>query len=259
MMSMSSESIFSTTWNDASESDVSYSGLSVTALVAFFLGIASFLVFMSVWFCFIGVIGILLSLAAVWMIRRAEGALSGSTFAHLGLCFSIVSLVAVSVLWPTYHYGVRKEADRFFRIWFDALRNDNIPLAKGLSSPYWERSGIPDPNDEEARKKWWTDQYENKFAHRSIHQYTDDKLVRVLLALGEKATVTYYKTRSVSTGDDKDTVETLYAVGFPGEDGKTQTFFVRMVGDRRFPRGDIKSAGWSLAKNPEFTLPAEFK
>lgn len=256
---MSSGSLFSTTWNDASESDVSYSRVSVTALIALFFGLASFLVFMSVWFCFLGILGILLSLAAVGMIRRGDGTLTGLTPAYSGLCLSIVSLVAVSVLWPTYHYGVRKEADRFFRIWFEALRNDNIPMARGLASPYWERPNVPDPNDEEARKEWWTDNYENIHAHRSIHQYTDDKLVRILLALGEKATVTYYKTTAVTTDDDKDTVEALYAVSYPGEDGKTRTFFVRMTGNRRFPKGDVKSAGWSLVKNPEFVLPEEFK
>lgn len=256
---MSSESLFSTSWNDASESDVSYSRLSVTALIALFFGLASFLVFMTVWFCFLGAIGILLSLVAVWMIRRSDGTLTGLTPAYSGLCLSIVSLVAVTVLWPTYHYGVRKEADRFFRIWFEAMRDDNIPLAKGLTSAYWERPGIPAPNDEEGRKQWWTKQYEEKFAHRAIHNYTDDKLVRTMLDLGKKATVTYYKTTSVSTGESKDTVEALYAVSYPGEDGKTQTFFVRMIGQRQFPGGDVKSAGWSLAKNPEFVLPDEFK
>lgn len=241
------------TWNDSPEEDVSYSRLSLWAILAFLFGLGSFLAFFSLWFCFIGAIGIPVALAAIFLIRRSEGSLTGLRFAQSGLSLSIISLVAVSVLWPTYQYGIRREADRFFRIWFQAMRDDNIPLAKGLASSYWRRPSVDDP------EKWWSDHYSEKFAHRGIHLYVEDKLVRVMLALGDRATVTYYKTLSIATGDEKDTAVMLYAVTYPAADGKTETFFVKMTGERVFPTGDVKSAGWNLTKNPEFTLPGAFQ
>jgi hypothetical protein len=247
------QSFSSSVWNDASEEDVLYTRLSVPALLAAVFGMASFLTFMTPWFFFLGVLGILLSFFAIRSIGKAEGSLTGLRFAQLGLCSSLVSLVAVAVLWPSYQYGVRLEADRFFRIWFDALQHNNIPLAKGLTSPYWERPASDKAED------WWKKQYENNFAHKSIHTYTENKLIRVLLALGDKANVSYYKTLSVTTGDEKDTVVTLYAVSYPNENGKTETFFVKMTAKREFPRGDIKSAGWALEGIPTVTVPDELK
>ncbi|MDR2116628.1 MAG: hypothetical protein LBP87_09650 [Planctomycetaceae bacterium] len=247
------QSLFSSTWNDASEEDVMYTRLSIPALLALIFGLTSFLVFMTPWFFFLSILGIFLSFVAIISIGKAEGGLTGLRFAQLGLCSSIISLTAVAILWPSYQYGVRLEADRFFRIWFDALQHDNIPLAKGLTSPYWERPASDKPEE------WWKKQYENNFLHKSIHSYTDNKLIRVLLALGDKAKVSYYKTLSVTTSDEKDTVVTLYAVSFPNDNGETETFFVKMIGKRSFPSGDIKSAGWALEGIPTVVVPDELK
>jgi hypothetical protein len=247
------QSLFSSTWNDASEEDVLYTRLSIPALLAAMFGVASFLIFMTPWFFFISVLGMFFSFIAIRSIRKAEGSLIGLRFAHFGLCSSIVSLTAVAILWPTYQYGVRLEADRFFRVWFDALRNNNIPLAKELTFPYWERP------DSDKPEEWWKKQYENNFLHQSIHSYTDNKLIRVLLALGDKAKVSYYKTLVVTTSDARDTVVTVYAVSFPNDNGQTETFFVKMIGKRLFPSGDIKSAGWALVGVPTLIVPDELK
>ncbi|GHT34514.1 hypothetical protein FACS189427_01970 [Planctomycetales bacterium] len=252
------ESIFdNTAWNKADE-EASYTRLSVLAVLAFIFGLLSFLDFFSFWFAFIGVAGIVLSFAAVWNINRSEGALTGLSFAQLGLACSIISFTAVLVLWPAYHYGIRKEADRFFRLWFQIYTDNSIPvekkipLAMGMNSLYWSRPIMDD------LEKWWTTQYDNKFAHHAVHQHLDNKLVRVMLELKNKAEVSYYKTLSVNTTDEKDTVETVYAVTFPADNGEKKTFFLKMTGERRFPSGDVKSAGWTLAKMPEIFTP-EFK
>jgi hypothetical protein len=252
------ESIFTNTadsaWSNADEG-ASYTRLSVLAVLAFIFGLLSFLDFFSFWFAFLGVIGILLSFAAVWTINRSEGALTGLTLAQLGLACSIISFIAVLVLWPAYHYGIRKEADRFFRLWFQIYADDSIPaekkipLAMGMNSLYWSR---PVTDDIE---KWWTTQYGSTFAHHAVHQHIENKLVRVMLALKSKAEVSYYKTLSVNTTDEKDTVVSVYAVTFPAENGEKETFFLKMSGERRFPSGDVKSAGWTLTKMPEIYNP----
>lgn len=249
----SSESLFSNTWNDASEMDAVYTKPSVLAIIAFLFGLASFLVFFSIWLVFFGILGILFSLIAVFVINRSDGVLSGLKIAQCGLAFSIISLIAVSSFWPAYHFSVRKEADRFFRIWFDALREENIPLAKGMSTAYWSRPSTENP------EKWWKDHYENHFAHRDIHKYVENSLVRTLLALGDKARVSFYQTQGIYTADEKDTVVNIYAVSYPVVGGKTETFFVKMIGERMFPDKDVKSAGWLLSKQPELIIPDELK
>lgn len=248
-----SESLFSQSWNDASEEDVSYTRMSILALISLFFGIGSFLIYCSFWFGFIGLIGIVIALLAIILIRRSEGTVTGIVTAQTGLCLSLVSLISVALFWPCYQYGVQREADQFFRIWFAAAQNDNMPLAKGLTSPYWERPGVDD------QEKWWKEQYANKFAHQSIHNYVENRLTRTMFSFGKNAKVSYYKTLSATSAGDRDDVVNVYAVSVPSEKGNPETFFVKMSGERSYPKGDVKSAGWKLTKEPEFYLPPEFE
>ena len=252
---MSSDSIFKANWNDASEGETSYTRLCVSALVSAFFGLGTFLVFFTPWFFFLGVVAILLSLFALWAIRQAEGLLTGTVLAYFGLCSATVALVSVAVFWGAYQYGLRRQADQFFRLWFAAVQQGDIPRAKEYQSIYSSRSKAA--NAEE----WWKSQYEEKYAHRAVHQYVEDKLVRVLTALGNKAKVTYYGTLSVESERVVDTVVSVYAVSFPTEWGTTETFFVKIAGKRLYPAesSNFKAAGWRLEGMPAFYLPDEYK
>jgi len=252
---MSSDSIFKTSWNDASEAEPSYTRLCVPALLSVFFGLGTFLVYFTPWLFFLGIIAILLSLFALWTIRRAEGTLTGTPFAYFGLCCAIVGLVSVTVFWAAYQYGVRREADQFFRLWFAAVQAGDIPQAKEYRTTYNYRSKAA------SAEEWWKKQYEEKYAHRAVHQYVEDKLIRTLMALGDKATISYYKTLTIDSGRESDTVAAIYAVTFPAESGNTETFFVHIGGKRSYPPGtsDFKAAGWNIEGTPAFYLPDEFK
>ena len=252
---MNSDSIFDTNWNDASEEGIAYSRPAVSALVSAVLGLAAFLVFFSWLFFFIGVIAVLLSFFALWTIRNAEGILTGKVFAYTGLCTALTALTAVTVFWSAYHHGLRREAGQFFRMWFVAVQEGDIPRAKEYQSIYPYRSSAA--NAEE----WWETQYAGRFSHRAVHQFVEDELIRVLMALGGKARVTYYKTLEITTGKEEDRVESVFAVTFPAESGRTETFFVRINGIRTYPYGlpDFKAAGWRIEEPPAFYLPDEFK
>ena len=78
------------------------------------------------------------------------------------------------------------------------------------------------------------------------------------MALGSTAKATYYKTLECYSDESKDHVTAVYAVTYPGADQKPETFFVKMKGVRRFPRGDVKSAGWELEGSPVLFVPEEF-
>ena len=252
---MNSDSIFKTSWNDASEIDTSYTRLSVSALLSVFFGLGTFLVFFSPGFFFLGVIAILLSLLSLWAIRSADGGLTGTPLAYVGLCSATVALVSIAVFWATYQHGIRQEADQFFRLWFAAVQQGDIPQAKEYLSIYAQRSKAKNA------ETWWKAQYENKYAHRAIHMYVEDKLIRTLMALGDKATVSYYKTVYTRSEREKDTIVSIYAVTFPAESGNAETFFVRIGGKRIFPSESqgFTAAGWHLEGTPAFYLPDEFK
>ena len=251
---MSSNTSFKTRWNDASEANVAYSRLSVSALLSAFFGMGTFLVYFTPGFFFLGVIAVLLSLYALWTIRNSEGILTGTSLAYIGLCSAVIALVSVAVFWAAYQYGIRREADQFYRLWFAAVQQGDIPKAKDFQIIYANRPQMA--NAEE----WWKKQYEEKYSHRAVHQYVENKLIRVLMALGDKATVSYYKTLSVNSERESDTVVSVYAVTFPAESG-TETFFVRVKGCRSFPStsSDFNDAGWSIEDTPEFYLPEELK
>jgi len=252
---MSSDSIFKTSWNDASEVEASYTRLCVPALLSVFFGLGTFLVYLTPWFFFLGVIAILLSFVALWMIRSADGTLTGTPLAYVGLCSAVVALVSIFLFWQTYQYGIRREADQFFHLWFAAVQRGDIPQAKEYQSIYAQRSKADDA------EKWWKAQYENKYAHHAIHRYVENKLIRVLTALGDQATVSLYKTLSVHSEQESDSVASVYAVTFPAESGETETFFVRIYGKRLYPSNssDFKAAGWRIEGTPAFYLPDEFK
>lgn len=251
---MSNDSIFKTTWNDASEGDTLYTRPSVPAVLAAFFGLGTFFVYFAPGFFFLGVIAILLSLFALWTIRNAEGALTGTAFAHFGLGSAVVALVSVVVFWSAYQYGVRREADQFFRLWFAAVQQGDIPQAKEYQKIYSHRAKASQAEE------WWKAQYEEKFAHRGVHLYVEDKLIRILMAFGGQAKISYYKTLSIASERDFDEVVSIYAVTFPTESGGMETFFIRIGGKRIYPSGmDFKSAGWRLEGMPAFYLPDEFK
>ena len=252
---MSNDSIFKTSWSEVSEAETSYTRLSVPALLSAFLGLGSILVYFSFWFFFFGVIAILLSLFALWTIRNAEGALAGSSLAYLGLGSAIVALVSVSVFWSAYQYGIRREADQFFRLWFVAIQQGDIPRAKEYQTLYSGRSKAANADE------WWSAQYKDQHTHRAIHQYIENKLIRTLMALGDKAKVSYYKTLAVMSERETDTVVSVYAVTFPAEFGNTETFFIKMSGVRFYPSEAQKSkaAGWRIENVPVVYLPDEFK
>jgi hypothetical protein len=81
------------------------------------------------------------------------------------------------------------------------------------------------------------------------------------MALGDKATVSLYKTLSIHSEQESDMVASIYAVTFPAEAGGMETFFVRIYGKRVYPSDstDFKAAGWRIEGTPAFYLPDEFK
>ncbi|MCL2005433.1 MAG: DUF4190 domain-containing protein [Planctomycetaceae bacterium] len=247
---MSENSIFNTKWNDASEGDASYTRLSVSALVSAILGVAAFLVYISPWFFFLGIIAIALSLAALWTIRRSEGILMGTQLAYIGLCSAIVALVSIAVFWPVYQHGVRTEAKQFFQLWFDAVQDGDLFRANELRILYLYRSHEP-PDEQEAEEPASVapsvPSEEDEFFDREAAELLD-----ILTEHAHRATIAYHKTLSIHTTRASDTVNMVYAITFAGESGELETVYASIVGRRMYPLDmpDFTAAGWRLESSP---------
>ncbi|MDR1483741.1 MAG: hypothetical protein LBT09_02840 [Planctomycetaceae bacterium] len=253
-------------WENNTETnyELNYKQFSVISLVAFLFGLLSFLVFLTLWFTFICVLGIFFAIIGIVLISRSDGTLIGMFFARLGLCLSIISLVAVSEFWIRYDYNLRYEADQFFQAWFALFTQennlDNFPHIKTATSPYWERKDTNDP------ETWWKKQYENKYAHRDIHSAVDNKLIRTMLALGGSMNIAFYKTIDVTIASEEIRVTNIYSITFKdkNDNNTTKSFFVKISGERithvdNNLNRKKKTTGWRLSTFPEFILPAELK
>ncbi|MCL2305362.1 MAG: hypothetical protein FWC43_08475 [Planctomycetaceae bacterium] len=242
------KSLFSTHWETTEESQEveNYCQWSILAMISLVLGIVSLVAFLYVECLFLAIVGVPMALWAYFRIQRSRGALLGSFAALIGLFFATFTLVGVSVLWSYYQYTVRMEADRFFQIWFDAVKSQDIPLVFEMQNPVWYRRLGVAPED------WW----KSKLTHNAERErenvngfltVLNDPCMKTLWVLGNQADISYYKTLFNCYDDGKDMVACLYAVTFmPPEQTDRETFFIKISARRtRNPR-DNTQRGWAL-------------
>lgn len=247
-------------WNSIGEDDLqSYKRWSILAIVACLVGILSLSGFLYRECFLISLLGILLSLIAYILIIRSQNTLTGTKVALLGLGLSVFSCVGVATTWSYYQYTVRKEADRFFRLWFDEVKSNNIRLVMEMKKPTWSRSV------ENSNEDWWKSHLDVQGPMRGdmIGEFMNslnNPCMRTLMALGNEAEISYYKTTSVYYYDSQDKVSTIYAVTMMNPDNKNerQTFFIQMRATRSKNQKNPKQLGWSLNDLPAFQLPDEF-
>ncbi len=240
-------------WSDGSDAEMPYSRLSILALTAFCVSLLSLLVFLTGWLAFLPFLAILLACVALRSIHRAEGALFGRALGQTALSLSIIAIVSFSVWRPLYQSGIRHEADQFFRIWFQTIQDGNVPLGLEMQHYYYWGRG-----NHHLAEEWWPFQYNDEFRHADLRSFLDNKIVRLLLALGEKADIRFYKTLSQTTQPSKNEVQSIYSVTYEDEAGAKKTFFVKMVGEKAYPEGAFRAAGWRLTPYPAFFVPEEF-
>ncbi|GHT21083.1 hypothetical protein FACS189419_01420 [Planctomycetales bacterium] len=248
---MSNNSIFDTKWSETTEENTVYTGVSVSALVAFFFGISSVLVFVNVWFFFIGILGTITALFAMWTIRQSGGLLTGKWFAYLGIVMPILFTTTVFASSVFFDYTVNHQSEQFFRDWFAVVQKGNVQEVLSFYT-------LPRPEIQDD-KVWWTEQYSKDGSHRGLHEFAENKLMRIFLALGSDAKITYYKTDKIDLVYDPDYVEVtkIYALTYQSKEGKTETFFFKITARRIYFKAE-RRYGWLLYHHPEFVLPEEF-
>ena len=256
------KSLFSSDWETPKEDATStYKQVSVLGVLAILIGLISFAAFLEVHALFFSALGILISLIAYVVIVRSEGVLVGKRLAIIGLACSVFSLAGVVTKWTYYQYSVRHEADRFCRIWFDAVKSRNLVLIFSMSNPSWQRNLNPNMDD------WWKNNipnFESKVDREErmsvFFSKLDSRLLRALWFLGDRAVPTYYKTESVTFSDNKDTVIVVYAITYTDSDGEKKTFFAKFTIERFRNASNPHQVGWLINDFPSYVkIPDELK
>lgn len=240
-------SIFDRKWNEESPAESiveTYQSMSVTAIIAFIFALLGQSVYINFAFVFLPIIGIVFALISAYTIRKSEGTVFGLAFAKFSLFLCIVPIVAAGIIWPYYNYTLIRQADRFAKMWFNAVLENDIPKVVDFRVPYWERPR------HETSDAWWKARYDDQTAHQEIHHILEQPLMRTLIALGDKAEVSYVRTLSMQRDDYRQYLTLLYAVTYPKDDGSMESFYLAINLEQSYNE-KTKALGWSISGIPE--------
>jgi len=253
----SSGSLFHPQWNESElEPITSYRSVSISAIFALALGLLSF-TFMVHWgYFFIPLLALFFAVLSLIRIKRSEGMIFGKPLALCGLFFCIISVFAYCAMWWTFNTILVKQARQFAPMVFETLRNDDIPGYLKLKRPRWER-GETLSHDEE-----WAALGKNEHQVETMDVLVKNPLIRTLIALGDQAKITYFKTGTTGRLRNDDFVSLVYAVTYPASNGQ-ETFFVSVILTREkmeeIEEGrSFEKAGWKLFEVKGPFLPEEF-
>ena len=258
-----SGSIFDIRWDETNEAKntANYRGISILAILALFFGFLSLTIFLSWGWFFVPVLAIVLSLLALHSIKKSEGSLFGGSLVYLGLFVAVFSVVTYVAVWETYKYYIIREAIPYAKSYVEFVTNEYDLIAiQQRGRPYWARSNPP-----------YTALWEKAAAsemgmgRESITTEANDPCRRTLMALKDKASISFYKVGYYyRDNDNSDVVSLRLAVTYPGDEGK-ETFFVDLVLQRVIREEDVtaekikkKYAGWQINSLTGPVLPAEF-
>ncbi len=214
----------------------SYRPLSGLAVVAAVLGLVSPLALFAPFLWVLPFGGVLASVAALRAIGSVIPPMLGRKGAMAGLALSLVFGVAGPVDWACYRWQIRREATQFAMQWFDLLRNREPHKAFQLRLAAETRSPLDD--------SLWQVYYEGSDLRQMLEDFLNDKTVRTLMALGDKASIRYYDTEAQEGGRESDILDQSFAVTYASPDGPA-TFFVGVRLERSRPR-DSDRAFWRV-------------
>lgn len=214
----------------------SYRPLCGRAVVAVLLGAISPLALFAPFLWVLPLGGLVASVAALRAIGAVVPPMLGRTGALAGLALSLIFGVAGPVDWACYRWQIRREATQFAMQWFDFVRQREPHKAFQLRLAAETRSPLDDA--------LWQVYYEGSDLRQMLEDFLNDKTVRTLMALGDKATIRYFDTEAQEGEGESDLVDQSYAVTYPAPERPT-TFFITLHMQRSRPR-DSDRAFWRI-------------
>jgi hypothetical protein len=168
---------------DESEETNEYRSLSVSAIVALLLGLASPLSFGHVLLTAIPIAGIVVALVALRQIASSEGALAGRGAAIIGLVLCVAFAVAPHARAYILRSSRTSQAREFGRQWLDSVAAGELERAFRLTFESTRRSPPQEPGMPAPTKT-------------PYEQFVDQPAVKALVAAGKDAEIRYLGTTS---------------------------------------------------------------
>jgi hypothetical protein len=167
-------------------------------------------------------LGVVANLVALRRIHRNANR-SGRGAALLGLSLSVIFSVAPGAQMAASRLILARQAREVADQFFEFLREDSPEKAMSLRFAPDQRR----PFDE----LMWTYFRNDNEAKAQLRVFVATPVVRTILAIGPRADIRFYKTRSVATEGSRGLVSYYYTVTYPDGDGK-KTFFVDVLMER---------------------------
>ncbi|MCL2347341.1 MAG: hypothetical protein FWC50_03665 [Planctomycetaceae bacterium] len=267
-----SGSIFDVHWNETSETKnaASYRSVSILAILALIFGVLSFTMFLSWGWFFVPVTAVVLSFLALHAIKKSEGSLFGGSLAHLGLFLAVFSVFAYVTVWKSYEYYIVRESIPYAKSYVEFITKEYDLIAiNQYGRPYWARSNPP-------YTALWEKTVANEMGQESMTMESRDPCRRTLMALKDKASVSFHKVKYYARDKDNNDVVCLQlAVTYPANKGDNgnenngdeskETFFVDLTLQRVVREEENtaektrkKYAGWEVKSLKGPVLPVEF-
>jgi hypothetical protein len=199
----------------------SLSGMAVGSLV---LGLLSPVALVDPLAWCIPFAGVLISLYAIFHIRRNAESLTGRKAALWGLCLSLCFAAAAPADRMYYRYRIREEAKPFAAIWFQLLAENRPEMAYQLTLIAKDRQPLDNG--------LWDYYVNNPLVRAGLDRFVapakdgeNPQPVRTLLALGKSATVRYLDAPLQNQDEGVDILRLRYAVTYD-DAGEKKTFIL---------------------------------
>jgi hypothetical protein len=206
------------------EPELQYRAVEPWAIVAVILGLFAPAALAAPVLWFVPILGLLASATALRKISR-ESRRSGRALALVGLALATFFLVAAiaqsaSTQWLLIRQA-RPVADQFVE--FLLQGSPEKALLLHLVPEYRH------PIDEGL----WSYYRHNDEARADLRKFVHNPTIRLMLALGNRAQVRYYKTASLGTDNGVGLVDLWYTVTFTDAGGRKKTYVVSLLMERR--------------------------
>lgn len=220
---------------DPAKSEIDYQAVEPWAIAGLILGLLSPLALISPVLWLVPILG--LASAGVALVRIRRDGRPGRAPALVGLALSTFFIVVPMTRNLSAQLLLAQQARPVADQFFEYLRQGDPERALLLEYTPDFRARLGDEPS-----LYFRSNDEGKLDLRKFASYP---VIRMILALGEKAQVRYCKTTGVGFQGQRAHVEYLYAVTFIGDDGQKKTYFVGLRMER-MPTPDPQFNPWQV-------------
>lgn len=202
----------------------SYQGVSIMAVLALLLGMASALALVHPFLWVVPPVAVVLSILAIRAIDAPDSNLTGRRLAIAGLALALLFGLWAPSRVLTRQWQLYRQARAFADDWLELIRQGELQAAHQLTLPHIERQK-PGVSLEKIYSE--SDEAKNRYQN-----FFGDKPAKTIAALGDEATYEYAGGNGVARETFSEHVALSYRVRH-AENGREREFPIRVVLDRQ--------------------------